>query len=130
MPPPPPGIPPAPPADLPGAPGGSFNPNVQAAPAARSSEDSLMLVLGYLSILALIPYLSSKSEYVRWHAKQGLTLGLVFFAFRVATLVPIVGALFPLAALLNFVLIVVGIVKAIGGERWRIPVIADLADKW
>jgi uncharacterized membrane protein len=134
MPPPPPGIPPAPPPELPDPPGGSFNPNVQAAPSARSSEDSLMLVLSYLSLLALIPYFSSKNADVRWHAKQGLTLAGVFFVFRIATWLPLVGwiaaMLYPIVSLLYFVLVVVGIVKALGGDRWRIPLIADVAEKW
>jgi uncharacterized membrane protein len=132
---PPAGLPPEPPAvPPPPPPGGSFNPSGQVAPSVRSSEDSLMLVLSYLSLLALIPYFTTKSEDVRWHAKQGLTLAFVYMAFQVATWLPVVGwvarMLMPLVGLLYFVLLVVGIVKALSGERWRIPLVADLAEKW
>jgi uncharacterized membrane protein len=97
-----------------------------------------MLVLSYLSLLALIPYVASKNPEVRWHAKQGLTMTAVFLAATVAVWIlvalPLIGWIFvvirPLLSLAWTVLLIMGIVKALGGERWRMPVIADLAERW
>ena len=36
----------------------------------------------------------------------------------------------PVLALGGLALIIVAIIRAMKGERWRIPVVADLADKW
>ena len=98
-----------------------------------------MLVLAYLGVLALIPYLVSKNDYVRWHAKQGLTLAAAFIAVnlmsRLLGFLPLIGAIlswlyWPVVSIGGFCLIVVSIIKALQGERWRIPIIADLTDKW
>ncbi len=99
-------------------------------------QDKIMLVLAYFGLFSLIPLLTVKdSDYVKWHAKQGLVL---FFAFIVAGvaaavigMIPVIGwiisgCLYPLAAL---GLSIMAIMKALKGERWRLPVVADLADK-
>lgn len=95
-------------------------------------QDKIMLVLAYLGIFALIPLLTVKdSDFVKWHAKQGLVLGVGGFI-----VMSILGMLGPLAfanCALGpgiFVLVVVGIIKAMAGQRWRIPLVADLADKF
>src|SRR5262245_11539289 len=48
------------------------------------AEEKVMLVFSYLWVLALVPFMVTRREYVRWHAKQGLILcGVacaVFFA--------------------------------------------------
>jgi uncharacterized membrane protein len=107
--------------------------------AARTDQDKLMLVLSYLGVLALIPYLVSKDADVRWHAKQGLTLAAAFIALNLLTrllgFLPLIGTMlswlyWPVVSIGGFCLIVVCIIKALQGERWRIPVIADLNDKW
>jgi fumarate reductase subunit D len=92
-------------------------------------QDKIMLVLAYLGILALIPLLTVKdSEYVKWHAKQGTVL---FVAMFVLTLV---FGIFPILECPLFVLwgvlTIMGIVKAVGGVRWRMPVLADLSEKF
>jgi uncharacterized membrane protein len=97
-----------------------------------------MLILSYISLLALVPYLGSKSADVRWHAKQGLTLTGVFIATTVGlwilSALPLIGWIAALTrALVNLgymLMIVAGIAKALGGERWRMPFIGDLAERW
>jgi fumarate reductase subunit D len=87
-------------------------------------QDKIMLVLAYLSIFALIPFLTVKdSEFVRFHARQGVVL----FGFSVVTtFIPIVGCVAPFFFL---GVSIFAIVKALGGERWRMPLVADLADR-
>ena len=104
-----------------------------------SSNRTLMIVLSYLGLLALIPLLMEKEDQeVQWHAKHGLVLfgfwvvlGLVF---SVLSAVPVLGCLaivvslfLPIAAL---VVHIVCIVKGINGERFLIPGLSDFADKF
>lgn len=97
------------------------------------SDDKIMLVLAYLSILALIPLLTVKdSEFVRWHAKNGLVLGVGggIFVSVLSAVIPGIGCAItcPLAILL-IVADLMGMMKALNGVRWRIPGVSDLAEK-
>jgi uncharacterized membrane protein len=139
--PPPPGggsyTPPPPP------PGGGYNPPPSGAnppPAGGSSDRTLMLVLSYLGILALIPLLTKKEDReVQWHAKNGLAIFVGYIVIYI--LMAVLMRFLPAGAgcgigLLNCVLwiayivvIVVCIVKATKNERFRVPFISDFADK-
>jgi uncharacterized membrane protein len=98
-------------------------------------QDKIQLVLCYLSILCLIPLLTVKdSRFVKFHAKQGLVLVGAGFGLSVAVtilsmLVPFLGILSCLIGPALLVVMILGIVKALKGEWWRIPGVADLADK-
>jgi fumarate reductase subunit D len=98
-------------------------------------QDKVMLVLSYLGILSLIPLLTVKdSDYVKWHAKQGLVymFGVIPLAIVVflVSLIPFIGWLFGCAGWIGyFVVEVMAIMRALKGQRWRIPVIADIAEK-
>ena len=94
-------------------------------------QDKIMLVLAYLGIFALIPMLTVKdSDYVKWHAKQGLVLGLGGgVAIMIIGMIPVVQLITCLLGPALLVLCVMGIVKALGGQRWRVPLVADIADK-
>ena len=102
----------------------------------KSQTDNLLLVLAYLGPLGLIPYLTANdNSYQKWHAKQGLTLtGIWILLWITLAIVPVIGwlllVLMPLVSLAVLALVIVAIVKAIQGECWRMPLIADLADKW
>ncbi|MEW5738803.1 MAG: DUF4870 domain-containing protein [Myxococcota bacterium] len=95
-------------------------------------QDKIQLVLAYLSCLALIPLLTVKdSEFVKWHAKQGLTLGVA--SFIILAVFAFLGPLAFINCALGpgvLVLCILGILKALKGERWRIPLIADLSEKF
>ena len=76
-------------------------------------EDKVMLVFSYLWVLALVPFMVTRREYVRWHAKQGLILcgiaclvffGVIFVGAILATLSKILGWLFGFA-LINLILL-------------------------
>lgn len=106
----------------------------------RPSDQTVMLVLAYLGILALIPLLVEKEDSeVQWHAKHGLTLmvGWVVLSVAIAILaaIPFVGmflgcAVMPFLWLVILIVHIVAIVKALKGERLIVPVISDFADKW
>lgn len=95
-------------------------------------QDKIMLVLAYFGIFALIPFLTVKdSEYVKWHAKQGLVLAAVsFVTLTVISFIPFVNLIVCLAGPAYFVVAIMAIMKALKGERWALPVISDLANKF
>ncbi|HVE70216.1 MAG TPA: hypothetical protein VNI54_02520 [Thermoanaerobaculia bacterium] len=135
--PPPPGggsyTPPPPP-----PPGGGYGPGPGTS---GSSDRTLMIVLSYLGLLALIPYLTKKEDpEIMWHAKNGvglLILDIVIMAvwwiigFAVGNTVlgcgaGVIGCVIYLAI---FALHVYCIIQAVGGKRPIIPVVTDFAQK-
>jgi fumarate reductase subunit D len=96
-------------------------------------QDKIQLVLAYMPcLLSLIPFLTVKdSDFVKWHAKQGLVLtiggGIILI---VLSIIPFVNFATCLLGPGMLVLMVMGIMKSLKGERWRIPGAADLADKF
>jgi uncharacterized membrane protein len=108
-----------------------------------TDQDRVLVVFGYLGPLALVSLLASRREFVKWHAKQGL---LVFATLAV---------IYPLLKFVHFILdrflwavfgelfwigvwmIVVGIlvtmlvciVRGLEGERFKLPMLGELADR-
>lgn len=95
-------------------------------------QDKVQLVLAYLAPLSLIPLLTVKdSDYVQWHAKNGLVLGIGgALAIGLLAAIPLVQILACVAWPLLFVVDIVAMVKALNGTRWRIPLVSDLAEKF
>ena len=105
----------------------------------QGSDKSLMLILSYLGLLAIIPLLVEKDQEVQWHSKNGIVLFLAVIAVcviaSILTFVPFLGAILgcamiPLTTVGYLVLILVGIIKALKGERLHLPVLGDLVDQW
>ena len=91
-------------------------------------------LLSYLFIPAIIflamePY--NRNPFIRFHAFQGLFLGLASFVGRIVLIfIPVIGwMILPFYELLIFILAVVGALKAYQGQQWHAPLIGDLAAK-
>jgi uncharacterized membrane protein len=131
VPPPPSYTPPPPPP--PGGSGGQVSPN-----------RTLMIVLSYLGLLALIPLLVEKDDQeVQWHAKNGLVLfgaEIIFWiAIRIIShaILRSLGCIGCIAAmglgLVNvapLALNLIGIIKGTKGQRFVIPVLSDFVDRF
>jgi uncharacterized membrane protein len=109
------------------------------AAAPDQSNRTLLLVAAYLWIFAVIPLLVEKEDKeVQWHAKHGLVLFAIEFAlcivFGVLTSVPllgcIVGIVWMVVGLGLLVLHVLCIMKAINGQRFLIPGVSDLVNRF
>ncbi|MDQ5981659.1 MAG: hypothetical protein QG570_409 [Patescibacteria group bacterium] len=88
------------------------------------SDDKLLAAVSYLWILSVVVYLLKKDNaYIAFHAKQGMVLMVIGLVLMI---VPIIGWALNLVV---FIAVVVGAVKAYTGEKYRLPLIADLADK-
>ncbi|MGD0402057.1 MAG: DUF4870 domain-containing protein [Candidatus Acidiferrales bacterium] len=101
----------------------------------------LCYVLGWIT--GLIFYLTDKRPYVRFHAAQSIVVfgaltiiriivGMLFVTGGLAGITTGLSLgilLFWLISLVGLILWVLLMVKAYQGERYRVPVAADLADK-
>lgn len=133
VPPPPSYTPPPPPTGTPPPPagGGPASPN-----------RTIMIVLSYLGLLALIPFLVEKNDReVQWHAKNGLLLFgaeivvwilLSIFSTAVAFLdLGCTGCMLSAVFwLIVLVVHIVAIVKGVNGDRLVIPGLSQYADRF
>lgn len=140
-------IPPIPPTSTPPPPppGGSYTPPPPppsgGGVAPGGSDRTLMVVLSYLWILAIIPLVTKKDDpEVQWHAKNGLgilgaeiVVWIAFWIIGYALRSSILGcglATIQCVVWLGFLVVrIIALVKGVGGQRFRIPVITDFAEK-
>lgn len=102
------------------------NPNTPADPDVDSNKT--VAALSYISILFVIPLLGKKdSKFCQFHAKQGMVVFLIEIAAMFLYIIPPLGMLVSLGAI---VLSVLAIVKVLNGEWWKIPYIYDWAQKF
>ena len=141
-PPPPPEAPATPPPPPPSEPPAQPAPEPSAAPA--GDNRTIMIVLSYLGLLALIPFLVEKNDAeVQWHAKHGLVLTaaefVLFIGLQIVTMILgaisgglgcLVGILTPVLALGILVLHVICILKGLKGERFIVPKVSEFADRF
>ena len=105
-------------------------------PAPVSSNRSVMLVLSYIGILALIPLITEKEDReVQWNAKNGLVFLVTYLVltvglFMASFVIGVVGMLQIPLWLGYLVLIILGITNAMNGKRFVIPGLSDFADKF
>lgn len=92
-------------------------------------ENKLLAAVGYLGVLCLIPLLAKKdSAYCQFHGKQGLTIFIVWLVLWVCNIIPTFGQLiWALGSVVLVVLIILGIVHALNGEEWELPVLGKYA---
>ena len=87
-------------------------------------------VLGWIT--GLIFFLIEKeSKFVKFHALQSLLFfGAIFVGSLVLSMVPILGWLISfLLFILAIVFWIVGMVKAFNNEKYKFPIIGDIAEK-
>ena len=93
------------------------------------SERNLYAAMSYLLFLVIVPLLTRRTDpFVNWHARQGLVILLGFI------LASILSASFPAVGNLLFLLLLIGnvvaLVLTLQGRSWRVPGVAQLADKF
>jgi uncharacterized membrane protein len=109
-----------------------------------SPNRSVMIVLAYLWVLALIPLVVEKQDAeVQWHAKHGLVLAVaelvLLFAYVLVTSIVSL-ATFGLGCVLSLLLVfawigilalhVAAILKGVNGGRLIVPGITEYADRF
>jgi uncharacterized membrane protein len=133
---PPPTVPPSVP-----PPGGTYTPPPPPPPGSvppSSSDRTIFLILSYVGILSLVPLLAKKDDpEVQWHAKNGVVLFGAEVVWGIVAMIlgriPAVncGMVFVSCVVwLGFLaLSVICIIKATQGQRFRIPILTDIAEK-
>ena len=90
-------------------------------------DNKTVAALSYAWILFLVPLLGKRdSKFAQFHAKQGLVLFIIELVGGFFMWFPIFGQLLMLALVLVSVL---GIIKALNGEWWKMPVVYDWSKK-
>jgi uncharacterized membrane protein len=114
---------------------------------AQSGNRTIMIVLSYLWLLALVPLLVEKNDReVQWHAKHGLVLFVaeivlwivLFIVQMVVGNIPFLGCLVAILAFLVGVVLWLGvivlhvmcIVKGVNGQRLIVPYVSQYADQF
>lgn len=90
-------------------------------------DNKTMAVFSYVWILCLVPLLGKKdSKFAQFHAKQGLVLFIIELLAGLIFWFPMIGQLLMLCLIIISIL---GIIKALNGEWWKIPYIYDWSKK-
>jgi uncharacterized membrane protein len=106
-------------------------------------EDRLLLIFAYMGPLSLVSLVAGRREFVLWHAKQGLLLALAALVTFIVLRIPhslcymiwsFLGDVFltlELLVLAGFLLVaILCLVRALEGERFRIPILSEFADRF
>jgi uncharacterized membrane protein len=121
-----------------GAPAGTgAAPSVQAG----GLTDNVAGMLAYVTIIPAILFLVlepyNRSRFIRFHAFQSIFLYVAWMVLWVALsfvgALPVLGwatvLLWPLLGLGGLILWILLLMKAYGGQMWKLPVVGDLAEK-
>jgi uncharacterized membrane protein len=93
-------------------------------------RNRLVAALSYLWVLVLIPlfFVDKDDPFVKFHARQGLVIFIGFIlAGFVLAVVPIIGNLVSLVLALASI---AGLIQALQGKLWKVPLVGDIADKF
>lgn len=90
----------------------------------ETEENKILAAISYLWFISIVVLLLKKdNEFVQFHAKQGLIL---FIISIILWLIPFIGWMLNIIV---FIFIIIGFIKAMMGEKWKLPLLADLAAK-
>lgn len=92
---------------------GGLKPNTAAA---------LSYLFGFIS--GILFFMLSKDKYVRFHALQSTIMSVAFLALSL-----IIMPLSPVISIASLVITIVMIFKSYKGEKYKLPIIGDIAEK-
>ncbi len=94
-------------------------------------EGKVYAILAYFGILCLIPLLVKKdNKFALFHAKQGLVLFIAEVILTFIWVIPFLGWFIgAIGWILIPIICIIAIIQVLMGNYWRIPVIADIAEK-
>jgi uncharacterized membrane protein len=135
-------IPPPPSYTPPPPPTGGMPPPPGGTPGAASPNRTIMIVLSYLGLLALIPFLVEKNDReVQWHAKNGLlmfgaeiVIWILLSIFSTAVSFLDLGCTGCMLSVVFWIIVlvahIVAIVKGVNGDRLVIPGLSQYVDRF
>ena len=91
-------------------------------------DNKTAAALSYIWVLCLVPLLTKKrSKFAQFHAKQGLILFIAEIVGVFVFWIPLIGWALGIALL---VVSIMGVLKALNGEWWKIPYVYDWSKKF
>lgn len=95
-------------------------------------DNKAIACLSYIGILFIVPLLAKKdSKFAMFHAKQGLVLFIAEIVISVVNIIPVLGQIIWFIALIIFLVFsIMGIIKALQGQYWELPVLGSLTKKF
>jgi uncharacterized membrane protein len=107
---------------------------IQPQPAQSGLSDNAAGTLAYITIIPAIIFLVvepyNKNSYIKFHAWQSIFLGIAAFVLGFINVIPILGQIIFLLGMLGiFVAWIIVVLKALKGQRFKLPVIGNLAEK-
>lgn len=116
--------------------GGGPPGTVATVPAASGLADNVAGMLAYFTIIPAIIFLVvapyNQNRFIRFHAFQSLFFCIAWMVIHYAlwfALPYFLWALWSLIDLAGFVLWLLLVIKAYQGQKWKVPVIGDIAEK-
>lgn len=94
-----------------------------------ASGNTGMAIIAYLGILVIIPLVTAKDDqFVKFHSKQGLVLLITWVIANFLWAIPVLGWFAsPIINLGCFILMILGIINAAGGQTKELPIIGQFA---
>ncbi len=94
-------------------------------------ENKVIAAIGYLGILCLIPLLlKPKSQFCKFHGKQGLILTIGWVINFIIGVIPFIGWVLGFLGMIALaILSIIGILKSLNGEYWEMPYLSEYAKK-
>ncbi|HAL50341.1 MAG: hypothetical protein UU40_C0014G0014 [Candidatus Uhrbacteria bacterium GW2011_GWD2_41_121] len=98
-------------------------------------DNKVLAALSYIFILCFVPLLLARdSKFAQYHAKQGLVLFvaevILMVLSNILIFIPVLGWFVMMICYIAFtVLSIIGILKALEGTLWEMPVLGEYAKK-
>jgi uncharacterized membrane protein len=93
-------------------------------------ENKVLAALSYLGILCLVPLLTKKdSRFTMFHARQGLVLFIIEVVLVFLSWIPFLSIILWLVWIGLVILSLIGLINALQGNYWKMPLLGDYAEK-
>ncbi|MGB3478573.1 MAG: DUF4870 domain-containing protein [bacterium] len=101
-------------------------------------EGKIFAFIGYWGLLFLVPILAKKdNKFAMFHGKQGMVVFIAFIAILIVStilgFIPIIGAIIYILSMLVYlalvIMAIIGMIKALTGDYWKMPILGDIAEK-
>jgi len=97
-------------------------------PKPGSSDSNLMAALSYIWIVGVIMLVLKKNdEFIKFHAKQSTVLFILSVAAMILS--PILYPIGIIIWLFVIVMCIIGFIKALGGDHYKLWLVGNLAEK-
>ncbi len=104
------------------------DPNQPGMPDNTAGALAYVTIIPAIIFLVMEPY--NRNPFIKFHAWQSIFLGIAWFAVCIVGIIPILGwIIFFFGILVLFVCWIMCLLKALKGERFKLPLIGNLAEK-